>query len=491
MNTGIGKMLQIEKGDRPMIVALLLQAVCTGVFTGALELAGNSLFLETFGADRVPLALMISGGAGILIATIYSYFSKQLNVKAFGILNLVAVMGIAAALLPGFRILPKEYFDFIIFVVMGPLVLMTLLGFWTTVRRFLSPSKGKQLFGIIEFALVSGMVAAFFGTILLVRAGLQIQYVLYIGMGCLVTATGAQLYVLTGMGKNIPRFRKRVKSTGPLNLFSHRYTGLMAAFVALGVGVTVILHYSFLWVTDNRYSGGIELVSFLGLFFGAMMILAWIMKRFLFSRVKRKLGIRVTMLLSPVILLVLTIASAIVGENYGFGGEAFVFTYFFMLVVLSKFINRSLKESMEDPSMNLIYQSLDPRDRYNVQSGIEGVLSQIGVFSVGLFLACFVLISFVEIIHVTYVLFIIQGVWFFVGLALYRSYHRMLKVTLESDRIKDHMDQGLQELMKVDLEQTAFPMEMLQFNPYYFHYTSREDQLFLLGHSHIAVRSLV
>jgi hypothetical protein len=229
----------------------------------------------------------------------------------------------------------------------------------------------------------------------------------------------------------------------------------------------------------------------MGLFFGIMMSLSWILKKFVFGWLKRKLGLRFTLLVAPIFLLVLTLASAIAGESFGFGGEAFVFTYFFMLVVLSKFINRSFKESMEDPSMNLIYQSLDPRDRYNVQSGIEGVLSQIGVFTVGLFLACFVLISFVEIVHITYLLFVMQGVWFFVGLALYRSYRRMLKVTLESDRIKDYMDHGLHELVKMDLEQTAFPLEVIQFNPYYFHYTSREDQLFLLGHSNAAVRARI
>ena len=92
MKTGIGKLLQIEQGNRPMIGALLIQAVCTGIFTGALELVATSIFLETFGAERVPLAMMISGGAGILITSIYSYFSKQLGVRSFGILNLVAVV---------------------------------------------------------------------------------------------------------------------------------------------------------------------------------------------------------------------------------------------------------------------------------------------------------------------------------------------------------------------------------------------------------------
>ena len=491
MKTGIGKLLQIEQGDRPMIGALLLQAVCTGIFVGALELEANAVFLETFGADRVPLAMMLSGAAGILIATIYSYFSKQLGVRPFGILNLVAVMGITAALLIGMQLLKKEHLDFIVFVFAGPLVLISILGFWITVKGFLSPSKGKQLTGLIEVTLIGGMVLAFLTTPLLVQSGFRIQNVLYLGMGSLIIATGAQLYVLTGIGRHHHRFRKRVKSTGPLRLFSHRFTALMATFVVMGVSVAVLLHYAFLWVTDNKFLEVNELVSFLGYFSGIMMALAWMMKRFLFGWIKKKFGIQFTLLLAPVFLLVLTIASAIAGESYGFAGEAHLFTYFFMLVVLSKFVGGTLKESMEDPSMNLIYQSLDPRERRNVQSGIEGVLSQIGVFTAGLFLACFVMISFVEIHHVTYILFVFLVIWFFVGLSLYRSYRRMLKVTLESDRIRDTVDLSLEDIVKMDLEQTAFPMELLEFNPYYFHYTSREQLLSILIHPNALVRGLI
>lgn len=491
MKTGIGKLLQIEQGDRPMIMALLLQAVCTGIFVGTLELEANAVFLETFGADRVPLAMMLSGAAGMLIATIYSYFSKQLGVKPFGILNLAAVMGMTAALLVGFQLLRKDHLDFIVFVIAAPLVLISLMGFWITVKEFLSPSKGKQLRGLIEAVLIGGMIVAFFATPLLVRIGFKIRNTLYMGMGSLIIASGAQLYVLTVMGRYHHRFRKRVKSTGPVKLFAHRFTGLMAGFVVMGVSVGVLLHYAFLWVTGNQYQGAVELVTFLGYFSAIMMTLAWMLKRFLFGWIKKKFGLQVTLLLSPAILLVLTIASAIAGESYGFAGEAHLFTYFFVLIVLSKFIGGAFKEAMEVPSMNLIYQSLDPRERRNVQSGIEGVLSQIGVFTAGLFLACFVMISFVEIFHVTYMLFVFLVVWFFVGLALYRSYRRMLKVTLESDRIRDTVDLSLEEMARVDLEQSAFPMELLEFNPYYFHYTSREKQLTLLNHPDNRVRTLI
>ena len=189
------------------------------------------------------------------------------------------------------------------------------------------------------------------------RLGFRIQNVLYLGMGSLIIATGAQLYVLIGIGKHDHRFRKRVKSTGPLGLFSHRYTALMAAFVVMGVAVAVLFHYAFLWVTGSRFPGGIELVSFLGFFSGIMMMLAWIMKRFLFGWIKGRFGIRITLLMSPVFLLVLTIAAAIAGESYGFAGEAHLFTYFFMLVVLSKFVDRSFKEciggSIHEPDISI------------------------------------------------------------------------------------------------------------------------------------------
>ncbi|MCK4747111.1 MAG: hypothetical protein KAT15_08755, partial [Bacteroidales bacterium] len=372
MKTGIGRLLQIDTGNRPMILALLVQAGCTGVFTGTLELSGNAMFLESFGTDQIPLAMMVSGAAGILITTVYSYFSKQLEVKSFGILNLVAVVAITAALLIGSFLLRKPHFDFVVFVLMGPLILITLLGFWITVKGFLSPSKGKQLSGLIELALVAGMVLAFSGIPFMVRGGLQLHHVLYPGMGSLILAAGAQLYVLIGMGKSQVYPSKRVSSTGPIRLFSHRYTGLIAAFVVLGVGVYVVLHYSFLWAAFDQYTGGVALVGFLGFFFAAMMVLAWMMKRFLFGRIKKRYGIGVTILMSPILLFLLTLASVIVGDLFGIGAESRLFPYFFFFIILGRFIFGTWKGSMEDPSMNLIYQSLDPREKRNVKSGIEG-----------------------------------------------------------------------------------------------------------------------
>jgi len=492
----LGKLLQIAQGDRFMIAALLSQAVCTGFFAGSLELGVNTLFLENVGTQGLPMAIMGSGAAGILMTIAYSYFSRQLKIYAYGILNLILVFGLTALVVVGYFMWngsPEDlsvYVYYAVFAFSFPLVLITLHGFWTTVRGFLSPSQGKQLTGIIELALLGGMLLAFLSTPVLIGPNFGIHFMIFIGMGCMVFASASQLYVLSGHRSRQGPFIARVYTSGPYKLFSHRYTALMASFVVLGVIVAALLHYIFLSETGARFYGGSELAEFLGYFFAIAVFLGWMLKRVLFGWFKRTFGISMTLLLSPVVLLLLMILSAIAGESCFNNGGTQQCIYFFLLIVFSALANRSLKDSMENPSMNLVYQSLDPRERFNVQSGIDGILSQVGIFLVGIFLLGFVRINFEEPFQVTFVLFILLIVWFFVGRALYQGYQRLLKVSLESDRILDPVDLSLKEFVNFDLELTAFPTELLEFNPYYFLNSSREKLVLLLSHERPEVREM-
>ena len=143
---------------------------------------------------------------------------------------------------------------------------------------------------------------------------------------------------------------------------------------------------------------------------------------------------------------------------------------------------------MDDSSLNVIYQTFTPAEKHNIRSGIEGVLSQIGIFSIGLLLVLFISIDKLEPHHISYLLILFVMGWFFVGLSLYRAYQKMLQVSLESDRIRDQADRALQDLVSIDLFKTAFPVEAIEFNPYLFHYTSRERLIFMLDHPNQGVR---
>jgi molybdopterin-biosynthesis enzyme MoeA-like protein len=158
------------------------------------------------------------------------------------------------------------------------------------------------------------------------------------------------------------------------------------------------------------------------------------------------------------------------------------------MVFLARFLLGIGQSSMQEPSMGLIFQSLNPRERNQIKSGIDGILSQIGVFVIGLMLAGFMSLPLVDLRMINFVLITLVMLWFFVGLSLHRSYRKILRVTLESDRIRDPQDLGLWELAKTDLHKTAFPVEAMEFNPYLFHYRSRKQLLELLDHAHPGVR---
>lgn len=491
MRAVIGRLLQIDTRDRNILLALLMQAAGSGVFIAVFDLTANTLFLDRFGTERIPLAFMISGGVGMFLISLYHFIQSRMEVHSFGLLNLLLVIAVTVILIAGPDLFQKKNVEFSLFVFMGPLTLMTLLGFWSTVKGIFQSGKVHMFSGMIEAGLIGGMVLGFFAGPLLVEGGTGVFNLLSVGLAGLLAALGSQLYLLLKKDKRRVPYRFASPGTGPFALFSHRYTGLMAAFVILGVGVSILLHYSFLWVSHGRFTGSRELVDFFGFFFGAMMILAWTTKRYLFGWIKKRFGIAITLLVSPLLLIILTMVTAAAAESFGYTGGAATFSYFFMLVILSRMIGGSLKGSMEDPSMKIMYQTLDRRERYLTQRSIEGVLHETAVFATGFFLASVVLISFVEIIHVIYILLILLLVWISVGLALYRSYRRFLKVSLESERLKEVADRSVEDLVKVDLERTAFPVETMEFNPYFFHYASRENLMLLLNHSHAGVRERV
>jgi len=487
----IGRLLRIDKKERNILATLLFQAAGSGFFIALLNISANVLFLESVGAERIPLAFMVSGGVGILLVAVYNFYRTRMSVFGAGLLNLMLLIVITTGILTGAWIFQQERMAFSMFVLMGPLTLMIFLGFWSTVRGVMQSGYGKQFAGLIEAGLTGGMMLGFFTAPFLAGSGIRTFDLVYVGMTGLLLAALSQLYLWLKRDKKQYSYRFTGPGTGAFALFSHRYTGLMAVFVMLGVGVSVLLHYAFLWASGTSFSGDVSLVTFFGFFFGTMMFLAWFMKRYVFGWLKQRFGILTTLIISPSMLIILTMATAVAAESFGYSGGTTTVSYFFLLIMLSRMTSGTLKESMEEPSMKIIYQTLDRREREIAQRGVEGVLHETAVFASGFFLASVILISFVGIIHVTYILLVILFVWAIVGIALYRSYHRLLKVSLESDRLRESADRSIQDLVKTDLEQTAFPVEMMEFNPYFFHYSSRENLLFLLGHSNPGVRELI
>ncbi|MFZ5941171.1 MAG: HEAT repeat domain-containing protein [Bacteroidota bacterium] len=129
---------------------------------------------------------------------------------------------------------------------------------------------------------------------------------------------------------------------------------------------------------------------------------------------------------------------------------------------------------MEVPSMKILYQSLDSRERYDIQARIDGTVNEITAFSAGLIMAGLAMLSFVHIIHFTYILIFVLAAWVFIGLALYRRYRLSLEESLTMARSEAKpllRQQYFESLQEDQLQHTA---GMLRINPFFIHHVARK-----------------
>jgi hypothetical protein len=195
-------------------------------------------------------------------------------------------------------------------------------------------------------------------------------------------------------------------------------------------------------VTREQYPAEEDMARFLGIFTGSMMIFTLLVKLLVFSYLIRNYGLRTCLAISPLLVAVFTAIAIIVGMTMGYTPEASSgFLIFFLLLALSRLFSKSLKDSIESPSFKVIYQTIDEKIRYEIQSGMDGTVNEIAALSSGLILAGMGVLSFIKLIHFSWVLFIFIIIWVFVAITLYNEYRKSIRKALETGDKKDtHSD---------------------------------------------------
>ncbi len=433
MARGIYKALNIELGEETSVLLLIFQSVFLGVFYGTFDISAHALFLEVYKPEMIPNAYIISGIAGIIMTSIYSWFQGKIRFSVFVIVNLFIVAILTALMRFGFIVVKIEWQVFIVFVMMGPLNIIALLGFWGTVGRIFTLRQGKRLFGLIDTGQIVGIIVSSYAIPVLLSFQVATKDLLFISAISIVVALLFQLIITNRIQLERDTGQDQVQTkaeTSFWSLFKDRYIVYMSGFVVLLVIVTFFVHYTFITITKNRYPGDIEFAAFLGYFTGTLMIFSIIIKTFVYSKLMKTFGLKVALVISPLLLLLFTIIAAFVGGFFGFTVAAASFTLFFLLLSISKLFAKSLQDSIVAPSMKVLYQSLDVKIRYNVQARIDGTINEISALSSGLILAGLGILSFFELIHFTYVLGFFLIAWTFISFRLYRAYQKSLNDSL-------------------------------------------------------------
>jgi len=452
-----------------MLIVTSLQAICVGVYLASFDIGSHAIFLDKFQTDQIPLAFIMSGLFGVILMSIYTFFSSRISFRIFTIFNYL-IIGIITILLFYFaefrdlvNLQARGYPLMLPFTLMFPFNIIVLLTFWHSVNNIYIRDQSKRLLPYIQLSHIGGIVLGSWGIILFLFISWNLNLIILGSAISILIAFFLQL-IISPVHKYSNIFLHHKKKLNPIRskfieLFYTKYTFLLVVFVFLSALIGMIIHYDFIDMTRDSYPMIVGFAKFLGLFTGTLFILIYGVNRFLIRKILYSYDSPYSMILIPVGMVVLTIIAIVTYFFLGWSRAIFRFTFIFLLVAAVKAGYETLKNTIELPSLKVLFQSLDIRFHRSIIPRMEGTFRLFSMIFAGLVLIGLIQLKFHNSNQLLYIVIILSLLWIFIAVKLVKSYQAALKNIIKKIRIivkaKEHdlssVDKHFHELLNSDI----------------------------------------
>lgn len=466
MKRDVYAIFNIEKEEKSSVILFLIQSVFLGIFYGAFDVGAHALFLNAYPSSTIPKAYVISGVVGIVLTSLYARFQSKYKFSTVSTLTLVFIALSTAVLRLLFQYTESPWLVFLIFIMMGPLNIIALLSFWGAVGRIFSLRQGKRLFGLIDSGQIFGAILSTFAIPVLITVGFAQKNLLFLSSVSVTCALLMQIFISYkfNLNQKLVTQEKEQKRNRLFTLLKNKYVLYMSAFVVMSMLAAFFIQFSFLSVTKQNYPNHNDLAEFLGAFTGSLLLFTFLFKTFLYSKLMKTYGLKVSVMISSFLLGIFTLIAVAIGSLFGYTIESASFIFFFLLIALSRLFSKALKDGVEVPSFKILYQSLKADIRHDVQAYVDGTINEIAALAAGLLLAVLGLFEFFTLIHFSYSLIIILAIWFFVSRKLYAEYKISLQKSLAEYKGKtsegEHVSEYIDHVINTGNEKIIPGLEM-------------------------------
>ncbi|UII25234.1 cyclic nucleotide-binding domain-containing protein [Fulvivirga maritima] len=432
--------LNLRKEEEKQVLLLLGNGFFMGIFLASYQISAETLFLNRL-ENYLKEAIMISGFLGIIITALFAYLQTRVAFSKLVLGNLIGIFSFISGVYLLFKLGDPGWQDvlvFLMFAMIGPMLAVSLLGFWGVFGRMFDLRQSKRIIGGIDIGQLSASILISFSIPFLEPLLPNTTSYLLISGVCVLVS----LFFLTIITKRYDLKKAEVSSskseaskTGVQHLIKNRYVRLLSFFLLFSMVAFTLVQFSFQNVVAQQYPDEGELRNFLAIFNGSILVLSFLLQTFVNDRIIGEYGLKVSLLVLPIILSLLTVGALLAGTLFGYTPDAGTyFIWFFLFIALSRLFNFSLRDSLENPTFKLYFMPLDNRIRFDIQTKVEGVVNEASRFVGGLLIMGLSFISFFSLIHYSYALiFVIIGYFFIIG-KLYSEYRDSIRHKLQDQQ---------------------------------------------------------
>lgn len=428
-----------------------------GVFIATYQVTADSIFLNRLGA-YLDKAFLAAGILGILSTVLFSYFQSVIRFSLLTQISVVVILVFTVSVYVLLHTGDTAWHNAIIFTMYcasGPMIAVLLLSYWGTFGRLFNFKQTKSIIGWIDTGqLVASILASF---LIPLTARLVPDTTDYLLLCCIsMLIVGGLLFVVSSsfsLSKNDPsEFDENVKKESSIrSMFSDKYIMIMSLMLLVSMTAFVFNQYAFQQMVQVQYPDQRELTNFNAFFMGAVYVLSLVMQTFINNRIIGTYGLRISLLILPIVLGVFSIGSVITGFTFGYDKVVSPagFIYFFLFVAMSRLFSWTLRDSLENPVFKLFFIPLDGRIRFNIQAKVEGIMNETARFIAGLLIFALAFIPFFKIIHISLFLVGLVIAYYFVVNRLYAGYRNKIRLKLENtDYQQDKLEKGFGQVTR-------------------------------------------
>ncbi|MFQ5639089.1 MAG: Npt1/Npt2 family nucleotide transporter [bacterium] len=446
----------------------------------------NSLFLSEFGVSKLPYMYIATAAFTGILVLIDSKLSTFLNRTAFmtttlGFLLLNLVIFWWLVKLPD-RWVPAVFYIWIIFF-----NYLLVAHFWSFANEFFNPREGKRLFGFILAVGTLGGIAGGMTANLSVTHFFSTEDVLLIAAFTLLASIAvvqliARLAPNKGSVKGISPPVTKKKSEAETSTdwrFYYRHLRQLGVMVILAVIVSTLIDYQFNVMVGSTFSTKMAKTEFFGKFFAILNVISLLLQFFLTSRILKKYGIGVALILMPLIL--------------SLGSAGFMLFPTLLLASFLKITDKTLHYSLVQSARELLFLPVPSQIRVKAKLFIDIFVNRFAGAAAG----CLILIFPMSVEKLSIIALIVLVAWMATTATLRKEYITSIKrllirrdVDIE-ERVIETLDaETVKTLIKglnsKDSQKVLYSLSLLELVP---SGEIEESLMRLLNHSDAQIRA--
>ena len=393
----------------------------------------NSSYLDQLGDERLPLAYFLTA---VLMGFIVNFHSRWgARLRRISLVVSTFLFFFSNICLFWWLFQQRWTWVPVIFWVWANIFAIVLVTqFWLLVNDVFNPREAKRLIGFIGSggqlgailgSLLVGVLARTkaFTALLLVAAAL-----LFLAILAVLRIFNWQKSRSLAEAREAPRLRepspaatkvgfRDALETTRKNLYLRLLAGIMLATLI----VSTLVDWQFNSVVKNRVAGGSSLASFFGYFNAGTMAFAFLFQLLLTSPLIRRFGIRLSLLIYPLILL------------FGSAGMGIIAYASIIPAVLIKASDKSLAYSLNQSVRELLYIPIVPEEKSKSKTFIDMFVNRFAK-GVGAVILWILLLIFPKSAAIRAVSLVAVGailLWAYLNVRVGREYATLVKEKLE------------------------------------------------------------